>query len=183
MIRKMPVEAPTPVPTTRATADERERTVARLKGAWQSEQLSADTFSARVELAYQARDRRQLAELVADLPDGGQWAEAAARWISRVTARIKSAWRESRVDSLYLPAGAERISIGRRRDCDCVVADDAVSRRHAELRRVAGRWLLRDLGSLNGTWLNGRRVVEEVEVFAGDLVAFGRTSYRLTAPR
>ena len=48
---------------------------------------------------------------------------------------------------------------------------------------MAGRWVLRDLGSLNGTWLNGRRVVEEVEVFAGDLVAFGRTSYRLIAPR
>jgi pSer/pThr/pTyr-binding forkhead associated (FHA) protein len=53
-----------------------------------------------------------------------------------------------------------------------------VSRRHAELRIVDGRWILRDLGSSNGTWVNGRRVME-AEVAAGDDVSLGHCSFRL----
>ena len=57
-------------------------------------------------------------------------------------------------------------------------SDDTVSRRHAELRLVDGRWMLRDLGSSNGTWVNGCRVVE-AEVGPGDEVALGHCSFRL----
>jgi pSer/pThr/pTyr-binding forkhead associated (FHA) protein len=62
--------------------------------------------------------------------------------------------------------------IGRSSSCQLVLADDTVSRRHAELRIEDGRWLLRDLGSSNGTWVNGRPVVE-AEVRAGDTVHLG----------
>ncbi len=53
-----------------------------------------------------------------------------------------------------------------------------VSRRHAELRIETGCWLLRDLGSSNGTWVNGRRVVE-AEVRPGDLIHLGAAEIRL----
>ena len=47
--------------------------------------------------------------------------------------------------------------IGRSRDCDLVLDDPNVSRRHAELRRENGGWAVHDLGSTNGIKLNGRR--------------------------
>jgi pSer/pThr/pTyr-binding forkhead associated (FHA) protein len=53
-----------------------------------------------------------------------------------------------------------------------------VSRRRAELRIADGRWMLRDLESSNGTWVNGRRVVE-VEVGPGDEIALGHCRVRL----
>jgi FhaA, N-terminal domain/FHA domain len=47
--------------------------------------------------------------------------------------------------------------IGRSRECDLVLDDPNVSRRHAELRREDGAWAVHDLGSTNGIKLNGRR--------------------------
>ena len=47
--------------------------------------------------------------------------------------------------------------IGRSRECDLVLDDANVSRRHAELRREDGGWAVHDLGSTNGIKLNGRR--------------------------
>ena len=48
-----------------------------------------------------------------------------------------------------------------------------VSGRHAELRGVEGRWTLHDMGSTNGTYLNGARVGSEVELHEGDVITFG----------
>ena len=50
-------------------------------------------------------------------------------------------------------------SLGRSRECDCVLADPNVSRKHAELRRNStGDWEIVDLGSTNGIKVNGRQV-------------------------
>ena len=70
------------------------------------------------------------------------------------------------------------ILIGRSSRCQLVLADETVSRRHAELFLEGGRWLLRDLGSANGTCVNGRRVVE-AEVRPGDVVHLGGCELRL----
>lgn len=51
--------------------------------------------------------------------------------------------------------------------------DRDVSARHAEIRVVTGRVLLRDSGSTNGTFVNDRRVEGEIELRAGDVVSFG----------
>ena len=78
---------------------------------------------------------------------------------------------------LYFPPTASpvgcRYTIGRDSRCDLLIEDTTVSRRHARLERAAGRWLLTDLGSTNGTRLNGWRVGQPVPVRAGDLVTFG----------
>ena len=68
--------------------------------------------------------------------------------------------------------------IGRSSACQIVLGDDTVSRRHAELRYEDGRWLLRDLGSSNGTYVNGR-CVTEAEVRAGDVIHLGGCRLRL----
>ncbi|HEU4754486.1 MAG TPA: FHA domain-containing protein [Armatimonadota bacterium] len=59
-----------------------------------------------------------------------------------------------------------------------VSGDDAVSRRHAEIRVTGGRYFLRDLNSLNGTFLNGRRLRPEREVplWPGDRIEIGEAT-------
>ena len=65
-----------------------------------------------------------------------------------------------------------RVLIGRSRDCDVTLDDPNVSRRHAELRREGGSWVVADLGSTNGVKINGRRVHEH-ELAAGDEITLG----------
>ena len=64
-----------------------------------------------------------------------------------------------------------------------MLPEDCVSRSHAELSRDGERWFLRDLGSSNGTRVNGLRVSEEIEVRPGDRLSLGGATYRLRARR
>lgn len=66
--------------------------------------------------------------------------------------------------------------IGRSRDCDLVLDDPNVSRRHAELRRANGGWEVRDLGSTNGIKLNGRRS-EGGRLKPGDEITLGLSRF------
>ena len=67
-----------------------------------------------------------------------------------------------------------RCLIGRAEDCDLVVDDTKVSRRHAEISMEAQRWFLADLGSRNGTFLNGERVGgERKPLSTGDEIQLG----------
>jgi hypothetical protein len=147
--------------------------------------MSLDTFSRRIERSFDARSRQELDELVADMREPGPLRRAAMRlveWASSVSDDLGAAWDRPRVPALALPADGA-VVLGRARDCGCVIADPSVSRRHAELRRDGERWLLRDLGSRNGTRVNGVRVVAEVEVCPGDRVGFGDARYRLVEGR
>jgi hypothetical protein len=64
--------------------------------------------------------------------------------------------------------------VGRSRECDIVLGDSNVSRRHAELRPGAGgQWTVSDLGSTNGVLVNGRRVSGATPLKSGDHVVFG----------
>jgi hypothetical protein len=76
-----------------------------------------------------------------------------------------------------VPMGAEPLVIGRLPDCDVVLSDTNVSRRHAELRRKDDGVSVVDLGSTNGTRVNGTRVREQL-LSSGDEVSVGST--RLT---
>ena len=91
------------------------------------------------------------------------------------------AWQDPHVPVLALPPGDRRVVLGRSRDCACVLGEPSVSRRHAELRRDGARWLLIDLGSRNGTRVNGARLLGEADVGPGDRVSFGDVRFRLGA--
>ena len=71
----------------------------------------------------------------------------------------------------------ERTSIGRRPDAEVFLDDVTVSRDHAVLVRRSGEWFLDDSGSLNGTYVNRRRI-ESHKLDDGDELQVGK--YKLT---
>lgn len=73
------------------------------------------------------------------------------------------------------PLDVTSVSIGRASECTIPVRDRYLSRKHAEIVLVDGRWLLRDCGSANGTYLNGRRVEADTVLTSGDRIRLGDT--------
>jgi pSer/pThr/pTyr-binding forkhead associated (FHA) protein len=65
-------------------------------------------------------------------------------------------------------------SAGRHPDSDIFLDDVTVSRRHAEVARAPGGYVLRDVGSLNGTYLNRERIEREIGLSNGDELQIGR---------
>ena len=65
-------------------------------------------------------------------------------------------------------------SAGRHPDSTIFLDDITVSRRHAEIRRDGDRYLARDAGSLNGTYINRERIEGEAELGAGDELQIGK---------
>ena len=151
----------------RASDEAREQTVALLRRRCAEGYLSLDTYERRVEEAYRARDTSQLAGLTADLPAIG------------LLARLRQ-WRLGRSvaapDGMRLPLDLVRdrpLTLGRSAACDVVLGHDTVSRRHAQIRRAGAGWLVSDLGSSNGTWVEGRRVEQDEPIRPGEPMLLG----------
>ena len=70
--------------------------------------------------------------------------------------------------------------IGRHQGCDVILKRSRkVSRKHCCVARSGDRFLIRDLGSRNGVWVNGCRVDGEAEIKVGDEVSIGDVVYQL----
>jgi hypothetical protein len=82
------------------------------------------------------------------------------------------------VDGKRLVVGPAGVTMGRSRQCDVVLNDPNVSRQHAEIRPRGGGWLLSDLGSTNGSLLNGRRIEGPELIKAGDEIEVGTSVIR-----
>jgi Protein of unknown function (DUF3662)/FHA domain len=80
---------------------------------------------------------------------------------------------------LVAPAGAV---LGRSRGCDIVLEDPGVSRRHAEIRAAPDGWVIRDLGSTNGVYLNRSPIDGPTELRSGDHIELGETEIVFEAP-
>jgi len=65
------------------------------------------------------------------------------------------------------------ITLGRATECTVPIKDRYLSRRHAEIVYSSGDWVVRDCGSVNGTMLNGSRIVAPVPLRPGDRIALG----------
>jgi len=72
-----------------------------------------------------------------------------------------------------LPAGGDVYSVGRAPESDIFLDDVTVSRRHAEFRHGAQGWSIRDAGSLNGTYVNRKRVNDR-QLIGGEEVQIGK---------
>jgi hypothetical protein len=88
-------------------------------------------------------------------------------------ARIRQATALIVLGEKRIIVGSAGATLGRSRQCDVVVDDPNVSRTHAELRPRGGSWVLTDLGSTNGSSVNGRRIDAATVVRPGDEIELG----------
>ncbi len=162
---------------------ERDQALGELRHGFAEGRLTQDTFVFRVEAALRARVRGELRALLADLPRPRRLSDVIAGRLTASVHRARAAgawWLRRAPATLTLPAGPQRrYTIGRELACDMTLSDKTVSRWHATLQREPDGWLLFDLGSTNGTRLNGWRVSGPIEVAAGDLVSFGAVTFVL----
>ncbi|MFD9812809.1 FHA domain-containing protein [Streptomyces sp. NPDC059080] len=173
-----------PARPARPSDADRERALHLLREGAAEGRLSQDTFLRRLELVLTAQQHSELSLATADLESHGRVQSALLRAVGRVSAfhlRIRRAWRTERLPKLMLPVpGPIPLSIGRAPGAGLRLNHETVSRTHAELRSEGSGWMLRDLGSTNGTCVNGLRVVGEVPVGPGDHISFGTMDYVLT---
>jgi hypothetical protein len=102
-----------------------------------------------------------------------------------VAGRLVEAEGGVAVGALVLPGGQRVVlgeyllTVGRLPECTITLGDPNVSRRHAEIRPSGAGYRLIDLGSTNGTLVNGQRVHEH-QLRDGDVITFGATSITFT---
>lgn len=160
----------------RASDDTREETVAELRDGLTSGRLGIDTFVRRVDQAYAAKTHDELEDLTRDLP------HPRRAWWRRIADALSD--RDLHAPAPLRPPALEpgaALTLGRSPHCDYVVGDRTVSARHAELRRTTGGWALRDLGSRNGTRVNGW-LVKEQRLADGDEIALGTSAFVFREP-
>jgi hypothetical protein len=172
-------------PALRASDADREQAIELLRHGSVEGRISHQTFLHRMDAALRAQGVEELAGLVRDLPPAADEPETTGRldrwtqrWSERV-ARLQWAWRRPRLESLTLPRGDRVFVIGRAPECDLALLNMTVSWRHAELRHSADGWVLSDLGSRNGTHVNGWQAGTGFTVQAGDHVRFGTAEFRI----
>ena len=102
---------------------------------------------------------------------------------ARVGGPVEEAQSRRRAQRALLVVGSRRLLIppgggvvGRSRDCEIVLEDAGISRRHAELRPHGEDWTIEDLGSTNGVLLNGREIRGAQALQSGDLLELGSTT-------
>lgn len=146
------------------------------------EQLSDLLGSLRRELADAAREhaRDEGYSFVGPVEVLIEATQQARAGVLHVTARFAEGEGGTSPGSLLLPTGDRVplgeyvVTIGRQGTSTIVLADPNVSRHHAEVRPSADGYAVFDLGSTNGTKVNGVKVVEQA-LHDGDEVTFGNT--------
>lgn len=165
---------------------EREGALGVLRESVADGRVSPDTFHRRMEVVLRARRHDELDAVLSDLSTRGRrhhWLYRAVGRVSAFPVLVRRAWQRERLPELLLPApGPHPLSIGRAPGAVLRLSHYTVSRTHAQLRATQEGWMLRDLGSSNGTWVNGRRVTGVAAVRPGDHVQFGQVGFRLIAP-
>jgi pSer/pThr/pTyr-binding forkhead associated (FHA) protein len=107
---------------------------------------------------------------VAQKSSGRRGKRAAGRKLMILDGELKGA---------AVPLGTAVITIGRAPDSTIVLQDDYVSTRHARLYPSGSDWVVEDLGSTNGTWLNKTRVTQPTILEPGTDLRIGRTTMRI----
>ena len=162
----------------------REQLAETLKAAYGRGLLSENTFSTRLALVLEGGLLRP-EQIVGDLTQRGprRFRDRLADTISSAGPRLESVGSSSepelmRVIGLDWQATEGELLVGRSSSCDLILDDSTVSRRHLKLRSHDGHWTLKDLGSTNGTRVNGARVLR-CELRSGDLLTLGAVSLRV----
>ncbi|WP_047691200.1 DUF3662 and FHA domain-containing protein [Kocuria sp. ZOR0020] len=89
------------------------------------------------------------------------------------------------INGRRLAVEADSVVLGRSADADVTISDTGVSRRHLEIRHMGDHWIAVDLGSTNGSHVDGERLQGRAELVNGSVITMGRSRiiFRLVAPR
>ena len=113
--------------------------------------------------------------------------QKAGRFEVLATLRQSAEGEAPGAASLVLPSGQRvalgdaPVTVGRLSECTIPLNDNNVSRRHAEIRPNRQNFVVIDLGSTNGTMVNGTRIYGETALSDGDIISFGSTYVRFEA--
>ncbi|MFY9332073.1 MAG: FHA domain-containing protein [Candidatus Nanopelagicales bacterium] len=80
-----------------------------------------------------------------------------------------------------IPLGTTQITIGRAADSTIVIDDDYVSSRHARIYPSEGAWIVEDLGSTNGSWIDRTRLTAPTVLPVGAPLRIGRTTLQMSS--
>lgn len=86
---------------------------------------------------------------------------------------------EGELAGTVVPLGTSPITVGRAADSTLVLQDDYSSSRHARFFPSDGQWIVEDLGSTNGTWIDRTRITGPTVLRVGSKVRVGRTTLQL----
>lgn len=86
---------------------------------------------------------------------------------------------EGELAGTVVPLGTSPITVGRAADSTLVLVDDYASSRHARFFPSDGQWIVEDLGSTNGTWIDRTRITGPTVLRVGAKVRVGRTTLQL----
>lgn len=86
---------------------------------------------------------------------------------------------EGELAGTVVPLGQSPVTIGRAPDSTLVLKDDYASNRHARFFPSDGQWVVEDLGSTNGTWIERTRITSPTTLRVGAKVRIGRTTLQL----
>jgi hypothetical protein len=172
------------LPPVRVSDAEREQALRELRDAAVDGRLSNDSFARRIDLALRSPNRDDLADLLHDLPRRSRFGDAVLRRVralSLFAVRVRGAWRQPRLARLPLPTDDSRAYwLGRAPGSDLRLTHASVSRNHARLNAGPDGWILTDLGSTNGTRVNGWIVTRPQIVRPGDVATFGQQTVVVT---
>jgi hypothetical protein len=104
-----------------------------------------------------------------------------------IVSQLKQAATGPGMGSLVLPSGQRvdlssgTVTVGRLPECTISINDGNISRNHAEIKAGPTAYVVNDLGSTNGTMVNGVKIVGEHRLRDGDIVSFGSTHVRFEA--
>jgi hypothetical protein len=154
-----------------------------LNAAYAGGLLSENTFEHRVDHVLTARLIDPL-RMIGDLNGRASILTRASELIAAAASRIGLPIDADQVEcrpvllALDWNGGAQELLLGRSRSCDLTFSNLNVSRRHALLVFRDGSWILRDLESTNGTFVNGVRV-HRCELRPGDWLELGDEALRV----
>ena len=135
--------------------------------------LRTDLFGQRVRK--QPVDAPALAAPAAPLPVTRTAAPAGGSSLGATRLVITGGAKEG----LEIPLPAEQLTIGRASESGLVIRDDYTSTHHARLLLWKDGWVIQDLDSTNGTYLDGNRVIVPTQVPVNTTVKIGTTSFEL----
>ena len=90
-----------------------------------------------------------------------------------MAAQFQFVMRSGPTPGATYPLEGDQLTIGRDSNNGVVINDSVISRKHARLTFQGGKYVLDDLGSTNGSFVNGQRLVGPVVLKSGDVVSFG----------